>query len=488
MTLTDIKIPNLTYWILGGVLIYLLYRVSNILSLFLISFIIAYLINILAHRIGKLGVPRVPSILLSLLCCILAVVSFFMFLAPPLSSQISQIKNGFVSYFTYMHDQGEKISPEIDTTNFTPDQKSKLYIKRIVSGMALHYPKVVATLGGEKKVISFISSRQEQIVGYILKTLGDISAKTFQFLSQVFNLIIIPILMLYFLFSFDRLKQFLLHVLEYFGIKEKVLPTAREIDDMLASYVRSQFVVMILMGSAIAIAALIISLFFGSQYALFIGTFSGICCIIPYIGFLLIIIIATFLTYSTATQYAILAAIIMLACLIVINQLFDNYITPKIVSNSIGIHPLITIFALLSLGKLIGFFGLLIAMPIAGACKIVLCKVYPNIFITKEKNKRNRNDRKKVPNGNRSENNKIKNAQKPVPVLRIPPVNKNNQSPYSLKENASDNGQTKETNRAPRKRKTFKRSFTPKQGVVKKSLTPKEKNPNKNEENRPKIN
>ena len=139
-----------------------------------------------------------------------------------------------------------------------------------------------------------------------------------------------------------------------------------EVDDVLGQYLRGQLLVM-------AILAVFYSLglaLFGLDLALPIGVFTGLAMAIPYVGFgigLVLAILAGVLEFS-ATKTLVMAGVVFGA-----GQLIESlYLTPRFVGERIGLHPLAVIFALLAFGQLLGFVGVLIALPASAVLLVAL--------------------------------------------------------------------------------------------------------------------
>ncbi len=118
-----------------------------------------------------------------------------------------------------------------------------------------------------------------------------------------------------------------------------------------------------LVGLLVGVAAAVI----GVKFALLIGIISAITELIPYFGPFLGGIPAVGLAFSQSTATAIYMAV----AIVIIQQVESNIISPKIIGDRLGMHPLIIVFALLAGGELLGIVGLLIAVPLTASLKII---------------------------------------------------------------------------------------------------------------------
>lgn len=188
-------------------------------------------------------------------------------------------------------------------------------------------------------------------------------------LSGLINLILIPILTIYFLNEFKRIRDWTFSI-----IPEKRLGLAHDIFEnvnvVLSAYIRGQLLVCTFIAAWIGTG---LWLFAGVPYALLLGITAGIANLIPYVG-----------TYSAAVLTVIIAAtqpdpiMTIFKSLIVFvsaQALEGNFITPRIVGNRVGLHPIVVIFVVLLFASLFGIVGMLIAIPVAASLKEVFFAV-----------------------------------------------------------------------------------------------------------------
>jgi len=113
---------------------------------------------------------------------------------------------------------------------------------------------------------------------------------------------------------------------------------------------------------------------FGLDLALPIGVFTGLAIAIPYVGFglgLILALLAGFLEFAAQTGHV--SALVMVAVVYGLGQLLESFIlTPRLVGERIGLHPLAVIFALLAFGQMLGFVGILIALPLSAVLLVAI--------------------------------------------------------------------------------------------------------------------
>jgi len=147
---------------------------------------------------------------------------------------------------------------------------------------------------------------------------------------------------------------------------DKTLEIAKEIDQVLAEFLRGQLAVMLAM-SAFYVLGLWLA---GLNMALPIGLVAGLLGFVPYLGIATGIVLALLVA---ALQFTSFGQLIPVLLVFGIGQLLEGMLlTPKLVGNRIGLHPVVVIFALLAGGQLFGFAGVLLALPVSAAIAVGL--------------------------------------------------------------------------------------------------------------------
>ncbi len=175
-------------------------------------------------------------------------------------------------------------------------------------------------------------------------------------LGWVGTLFLIPVVLFYLLLDWHPLFARISETVPRRWIS-KVREMATEVDGLLAQYLRGQLLVMLLLASYYSIGLTVA----GFDVALPVGMLTGLLVFIPYIGFglgLCLAIIAAILQFDGAY------GLVSIAIVYGIGQFLESfYLTPRLVGERIGLHPLTVIFALLAFGQLFGFVGILLALP-----------------------------------------------------------------------------------------------------------------------------
>jgi predicted PurR-regulated permease PerM len=188
-------------------------------------------------------------------------------------------------------------------------------------------------------------------------------------LSVVGNAVLIPVVLFYLLMEWRRFMGLLL-VMVPPRLRAAVDSFTTEADAVLGQYLRGQLLVM----GVLAVYYSVGLALFGLDLALPIGVFTGLAVAIPYLGFglgLVLALLAGFLEFSTQTGH--ISALVMVAVVYGLGQLFESFVlTPRLVGERIGLHPLAVIFALMSFGHLLGFVGVLIALPLSAVLLVAI--------------------------------------------------------------------------------------------------------------------
>ena len=148
--------------------------------------------------------------------------------------------------------------------------------------------------------------------------------------------------------------------------KKNVIPILQEINTTLSGFIRGQSMVCLSLGLFYGIGLSVI----GLESGLLVGLLSGILSFIPYFGFLTGVILSVFLAITTHASFNLWIGI---AIVFILGQILEGYVlTPKLVGDKVGLHPVWVIFALFAGGALLGFIGVLLAVPIAAVIGIFM--------------------------------------------------------------------------------------------------------------------
>ncbi|WP_442681874.1 AI-2E family transporter [Stenotrophomonas sp. JC08] len=226
--------------------------------------------------------------------------------------------------------------------------------------------QIMAWLAPEK-LFDWIRSHWQQAGGAATTLFGYVSRSGFAMVTWVVNLALLPILTYYFLRDWDKLVERVASLIPRNHI-ETVSRLARESNDVLGAFIRGQIVVMIALGVVYAAGLSLVGLNLG----LLIGLVAGLISFIPYLGATTGVVLAV-LAALVQSQGFDLKLLALIGAVFTIGQLLESYVlTPRIVGDKIGLHPVAVIFAVMAGGQLFGFLGMLLALPAAAVINVLL--------------------------------------------------------------------------------------------------------------------
>lgn len=327
--------------ILIAIIIYYLIKKYNILfetfKIIISSVIFAYLINPIVNILEKKSISRFWGVLIIYISFI-AIISIISFVFVP--NIIREFKNLIVDLPEYI--------------NGIYDYINKFYLK---------YAKNIDNLppifqGIKDALIDNIGNVENSIMNSIRR----ITDSMFSLFSRIITFVTIPILTFYFLKDKDYFKRkvFLAIPKQY---RKDTVKIAKEIDRALSEFIRGRLIVAVFVGVSTTLALLLLRV----NFAFLIGMLAGIADIIPYFGPVIGIIPAVFFALLESPIRALWVIIIF----IIIQQVENDIITPKIIGESMGLHPVTVILSLIVGGGLFKIIGMLLAVPAIAVFKII---------------------------------------------------------------------------------------------------------------------
>jgi len=317
---------------------WLLFTLSNIIRIIIISFLIAYILDPLASYFEARGLSRNNATIIIFLTFFIVLAAVGAVVFPTLFNELSMMQNS--------------ISPE-GTTVFISSIEE--YIKANFNFIN------VESLNLSERINNFLSGITDQLLSILANVVSIISI-----------LVIIPFVVFFLLKDGRRMKKVFISYIpnRYF---EMALNVIHKIDLQLGGYLRGQFTEAFIVGTLAVIALWILNV----QYFIVIGVFAGLANMIPYVGPVagaVPAIIVSLVNGGDATR--ILYIVIAFA----IVQLIDNVVLqPLVLSKSVNLHPLIIVFAVLIGGQFFGILGMLLAVPAAGIIKVTSSELYNGI-------------------------------------------------------------------------------------------------------------
>ncbi|MDY6941853.1 MAG: AI-2E family transporter [Pseudomonadota bacterium] len=331
---------RLPWWAWGASILSLfavVYFLGPVLDPFAAAFILAYLFRPFVERIAGWGVPRSLAVFIVFAAVILAVSGAVLILIPPLQEQISRLIAVVPAIFSWIQDTA---LPWI--SNVFSIDVSRVDIQSFASVIQRNLSEAGTAAGF---VARYLTSSGLALVGLVAK------------------LSLIPIVAFYLMRDWKR-------VLESFSrlvprpLLEPTKEFFRETDDMLAAFLRGQLSVMIALGLIYGVGLWVA----GVEFALVIGFFAGLVSFVPYLGFAVGIgaaLISALFTGAEPLTYLYIVIVFG------IGQILEgSVITPNLVGDRIGLHPVVVIFAVLAGAQLFGFAGVMLALPVSAVLAV----------------------------------------------------------------------------------------------------------------------
>ncbi|WP_170548028.1 AI-2E family transporter [Ruegeria atlantica] len=325
---------QLRYWgIAAVVFVLLLWALGDVLLPFVIGGAIAYFLDPIADRLENLGLSRMAATGIITIVGVLGFVLMVLMVVPALITQL------------------------IDLVEVMPS-----LLKELRGFIEKQFPSLLDT---ESSSHQFLVSLGETLQSKTGDVLQSIAASLGSAINVVVLLVIVPVVAVYLLLDWDRMIARIGELLPR-DHAPTIKRLAGEIDDVLASFVRGMGTVCLILGTYYAVALMIV----GLQFGLIVGFIAGLVTFIPYLGALiggtLAIGLALFQFWGDWLHIGLVAGIFALG------QVTEgNFLTPKLVGSSVGLHPVWLLLALSVFGALFGFVGMLVAVPVAAALGVV---------------------------------------------------------------------------------------------------------------------
>jgi predicted PurR-regulated permease PerM len=325
---------QLKYWgIATALFLAALWFLGPVMLPFLVGGAIAYFLDPVADRLEALGLSRVLATTLISVVALLIFILAALLILPLLGEQLLALINS---------------APKL------VDQLQRFLTK--------HFPQI---LDQHSVVHQTLVSIGETIKSQGGKLANSVLTSAMTVISAVVFIIVVPVVAFYLLLDWDRMVA---HIDDWTPREHRpvIRRLAREIDAVLAGFVRGQLTVCLVLGTYYAVALMLV----GLQFGLVVGAIAGLITFIPYLGALtggtLAIGLALFQFWDQPIWIGVVAAIFAIG-----QTIEGNFLTPKLVGHSVGLHPVWLLFALSAFGTLFGFVGMLVAVPVAATLGVL---------------------------------------------------------------------------------------------------------------------
>lgn len=323
---------------------WLVYQLAPVITPFAVSAGLAYLGDPLVDRFERLkffrwSLSRTVSVVLVFILMTASLALILLLIIPLLTEQIRHLAQRAPEIFSWL--LGTAI----------PWVQAKLGLE----ALSLDYESLTEAARSYWKEFSTAA----------LGVLSTVSRGGQAVMTWMMNLVLIPVVTFYLLRDWDHLVESIRLMLPR-KVEPAVSQIAREIDEVLSAFIRGQLMVMVALGVIYAIGLWMM----GLDLAFIIGLGAGLLSIVPYLGAFLGVIAAVI---AAMFQFQDALHVVLVLVVFGVGQSLESMVlTPKLVGDRIGLHPVTVIFAVLAGGQLFGFLGILLALPVAAALNVLV--------------------------------------------------------------------------------------------------------------------
>lgn len=338
MNLSPALTKSLAWLAVAAVLAWLVGVFAPVLVPFVVAFAMAYALHPMVERLCRWRVPRPVAVSLALVVLVLALALLVLLIVPVVTRQLPLIK--------------EQIPPMLEWVNaqLTP------LATMVGADVGIDVEAV------REMLRTALSGHETDIVKSLLNS-ARIGGSAF--VALVGTVVLMPVLAFYLLMDWDAVLS---RAMEWVpqSWQEPVRGFARDVDAVLGQYLRGQGAVMLALALWYGVALSVV----GLKLAIPIGLFTGLAVFVPYLGFGLGLVMAVM---AAVLQFQAWPGVLAVAAVYGAGQLLESFwLTPRLVGEAIGLNPIAVIFALMAFGHVMGFVGVLIALPASAILLVAL--------------------------------------------------------------------------------------------------------------------
>ncbi len=350
------------FWVtLFGILsAYFLVQVQAIVPPFLISFFLAALFDPILRKLGeKTGRPRWYNIALIYLMTIAVVVLIIIAIVPNAMTQFQEFNLNFTTYYAKV----QKIADDFIHSH-----------SDILKRLNIH----------ENSLSDFLTSQSSPLKNGLDSFFISLTGLAKSLFAHAIWFIIIPIATFVLMLDYPYLRA---RIISFFPeeAQDDIDTVSGEIMDVFSDYMRGLMKVCALFG----LTAYIVYTLIGVQYALVLGLLAGLFYAIPYVGSLATSVLVGSVAFSMEAHTSLLLwrvpanslpfTLVCVGLIIFQGLVFDNLVYPRVVGGSVGLHPVVSMFAMTAGATLLGLPGMLIAVPVAASIQVIVKAMFPHL-------------------------------------------------------------------------------------------------------------
>jgi putative permease len=314
---------------------WLIYTLSTIITVIIISALIAYILDPIASYLEAKDIKRIHATSIIFIIFFITIITGASIIIPALFHELKGLQSG------------------AGLSSLTG------YIETVEKFVQTNFGNIELDL--KAKIDSFLTTYTDQLLSMLVNAVSVISA-----------VVIIPFIVFFFLKDGRNMKKLFVTYIpnRYF---EMTLNVLHKTDQQLGGYLRGQFIEASVVGILSIIALWILNV----KYFIIIGSFAGLANLIPYVGPVAGAIPAILITLMQGGDSMMIIKIIIAFSIV---QFIDNFVVqPLVLSKTVNLHPLIIVFVVIIGGQFFGLLGMLLAVPVAGIIKVTSSELYNGI-------------------------------------------------------------------------------------------------------------
>lgn len=329
-------------WVVGLALlvavVFLIVQMRDVLSPFVVAAVLAYILNPLVEKLCRHGVRRGAAAMLVMVFTLLLLVLLLLIVVPMLVQQFGSLLGKMPELANFVQNKALPLANRLLGTHWALDEQS---------------------------LSNWLSSHLGSVKTGLSKALPALLEQGGSLVSSLGNLAVLPFLLYYFLLDWSRWTEGIKTMIprRYLAAYTRI---GGNMDTVLGEFLRGQLTVMLIMGLLYGLGLMLT----GLESGFAIGMVAGLLVFVPYLGAFTGLLLATM---AALLQFGTWQVLITVWAVFAVGQFLESFfITPKIVGDRIGLSPFWVIFALMAFGSLLGFVGMLLALPLAAVTLVLL--------------------------------------------------------------------------------------------------------------------
>jgi len=331
---------------LSLVILLVLYYSGATMVPIVFAFILAFILDAPVTFLERKGVNRPLSVLAVFLCVFLLLAALGIFFYQSMAAEFRRVELNLGDYVTKLY---EFIPAQVK--GYLGIETPELLSQRIQQGIEQLQG---ISLDVYRETFEVVKRAFASTLGFILTILGYF---------------ITPVYLYYFLKDLPSIREGFMEIVPP-RYREKFLAGSGEVHEILAAFVRGQLSVCAILAVLYSIGLYLI----GIDLAVVIGTMAGLLFIIPYLGTVLGIVLSILM--ALLKFHDVLHPLLCLGWFVAVQALEGSFITPRIVGNRVGLHPVVTIIAIILGGQMFGILGMLLAVPVTAVLNVFIHQLF----------------------------------------------------------------------------------------------------------------